>query len=65
LALEVDIRGMAKITLSIIKADIGSIGGHITPSQKVLEAVENYIKQKGRGLILIIILAIPGMTLQS
>jgi fructose 1,6-bisphosphate aldolase/phosphatase len=41
-----------KITLSIIKADIGSIGGHIKPSQKVLTAVENYIKEKGRGLII-------------
>ncbi len=43
---------MAKITLSIIKADIGSIGGHIKPSQRVLEAVENYIKEKGKGLII-------------
>jgi fructose 1,6-bisphosphate aldolase/phosphatase len=43
---------MAKITLSIIKADIGSIGGHIKPSQKLLEEVENYIKKKGKGLIL-------------
>jgi fructose 1,6-bisphosphate aldolase/phosphatase len=43
---------MAKITLSIIKADIGSIGGHIKPSQKLLQTVENYIKQKGRGLII-------------
>ncbi len=41
-----------KITLSIIKADIGSIGGHIKPSQKLLEAVENYIREKGRGLII-------------
>ncbi len=43
---------MAKITLSIIKADIGSIGGHIKPSQKVLETVENYIKEKGKKLII-------------
>jgi len=41
-----------KITLSIIKADIGSIGGHIKPSQKLLETVENYIKEKGRGLLI-------------
>lgn len=40
-----------KLTLSIIKADIGSIGGHIKPSQKVLQAVENYIKKKSKGLI--------------
>lgn len=43
---------MAKITLSIIKADVGSIGGHIKPSQKLLQAVENYIKEKGKGLII-------------
>ena len=43
---------MAKITLSIIKADIGSIGGHIKPSQKLLETVENYVKEKGKGLII-------------
>jgi fructose 1,6-bisphosphate aldolase/phosphatase len=41
---------MAKITLSIIKADIGSIGGHITPSEKLLKSVENYVKEKGKGL---------------
>jgi len=41
-----------KITLSIIKADIGSIGGHIKPSQKVLVAVENYLKEKGRELVI-------------
>ena len=43
---------MAKITISIIKADIGSIGGHIKPSQKLLETVENFVKEKGRGLII-------------
>ena len=43
---------MAKITLSIVKADIGSIGGHLKPSQKLLETVENYIKEKGKGLII-------------
>jgi len=43
---------MAKITLSIIKADIGSIGGHIKPSQKLLESVETYIKKNGKGLFI-------------
>jgi len=43
---------MAKITLSIIKADIGSIGGHIKPSQKLLQTVENYVREKGKGLII-------------
>jgi len=43
---------MAKITLSIIKADIGSIGGHLKPSQKLIQTVENYIKEKSKGLII-------------
>lgn len=43
---------MPKITLSIIKADIGSIGGHIKPSEKLLSEVKNYVEQKGKGLVL-------------
>lgn len=45
---------MAKITLSIIKADVGSIGGHIKPSDEMLEVVKKHIKTKGKntGLIL-------------
>ena len=30
-----------KVTISVIKADIGSIGGHICPSQRLIETV-NY-----------------------
>lgn len=41
-----------KITLSIIKADIGSIGGHLKPSQKLIETIENHIKSKGKGKII-------------
>lgn len=41
-----------KITLSIIKADIGSIGGHIKPSQAVIDAVEGHIKKAGKNLII-------------
>ncbi|MEM7828231.1 MAG: fructose-1,6-bisphosphate aldolase/phosphatase [Candidatus Aenigmatarchaeota archaeon] len=40
-----------KTTLSVIKADIGSIGGHIKPSKKVLKKVENYIESSSRGII--------------
>jgi len=40
-----------KTTLSIIKADIGSIGGHIRPSEKLIAEVRNYVAQKGKGLI--------------
>jgi len=43
---------MAKITLSVIKADIGSIGGHIKPSEKLVRTVKNYIKEKGKGFII-------------
>lgn len=43
---------MANMTLSIIKADIGSIGGHVKPSQKLLEAVENHIKENGKSLLI-------------
>lgn len=41
-----------KITLSIIKADIGSIGGHIKPSEKLLDAVGRYIREGGEGIII-------------
>ena len=41
-----------KITLSVIKADIGSIGGHIRPSDKVKQTVANYIRDNGKGLLL-------------
>ncbi len=33
-----------KITLSVIKADVGSIGGHVQPSQKIVEAVRALIE---------------------
>lgn len=41
-----------KITLSVIKADIGSIGGHIKPSQKLLQCVTDYIAENGEGLVI-------------
>ena len=40
-----------KITLSVIKADIGSIGGHIAPSRRLLETVREYIAKNGSGLL--------------
>ena len=40
-----------KTTLSIIKADIGSIGGHIRPSQKLVEEVRSYVASKGKGMV--------------
>lgn len=41
-----------KITLSVIKADIGSIGGHIAPSQKLLEIVRTMVRERCGGLII-------------
>jgi len=40
-----------KTTLSIIKADIGSIGGHIRPSEKLIAEVRNYVTQKGKVIV--------------
>ena len=40
-----------KITLSVIKADIGSIGGHICPSNNLLRAVRSYIAEHGKALL--------------
>ena len=36
-----------KLTISVIKADIGSIGGHICPSQSLLQTVRAYIAEQG------------------
>jgi len=41
-----------KITLSVIKADIGSIGGHTAPSARLLEAVRAWIHTHGGELLL-------------
>ncbi len=41
-----------KITLSILKADIGSIGGHITPSQALFDEVKNFVKENGKNLLI-------------
>jgi len=41
-----------KTTLTAIKADIGSVGGHIQPSRRVLDAVKHHIEQHQRGLLI-------------
>ena len=40
-----------RITLSIIKADIGSVGGHIKPSRQLLERAREFVDNNGKGLI--------------
>lgn len=41
-----------KTTVSAIKADIGSVGGHIKPSQRVMDTVREYVHQHHHGLII-------------
>jgi fructose 1,6-bisphosphate aldolase/phosphatase len=41
-----------KVTLSCIKADIGSIGGHIQPSQALFQTVQKQVAAQGKTLIL-------------
>ncbi len=41
-----------KITVSVIKADIGSVGGHIAPSAKLLETVKNHVREKGKEFLI-------------
>ncbi len=40
-----------KITLSVIKADVGGVGGHTKPSDRLIEAVRKTIKNSGDLLI--------------
>ncbi len=40
-----------KITLSVIKADVGGVGGHTNPSDGLIEAVRKTIKDSGDLLI--------------
>lgn len=39
------------LTLSVIKADIGSIGGHIQPSHQLFQTVQKHVAMHGKGLI--------------
>ncbi len=39
-----------EITLSVIKADIGSVGGHIRPSKRLLETVRDFVSREGASL---------------
>jgi fructose 1,6-bisphosphate aldolase/phosphatase len=41
-----------QITLSVIKADIGSIGGHIAPSKDLIECVRRYVAEHGQKLLI-------------
>ena len=41
-----------RITLSVIKADIGSIGGHLAPSRALVDAVREHVAAGGRDLLI-------------
>ena len=41
-----------KTALTVIKADIGSIGGHLAPSEALFGAVCMHVRGKGEGLLL-------------
>ncbi len=41
-----------KVTLSVIKADIGSLAGHIKPSAKLMETVKEYVAKEGKELLI-------------
>ena len=40
-----------KLTLSIIKADVGSLGGHIKPSERLLSCVKGYLEDEFKSVI--------------
>ena len=39
---------LMRLTLSVIKADIGSVGGHTKPSTRMMAAVEGEVAKNGR-----------------
>ncbi len=41
-----------KVTVSGIKADIGSIGGHIKPSEALLNAIKDFVAERGKDKII-------------
>lgn len=41
-----------KVTLSVLKADIGSIGGHITPSKALVDEVKKFVKEEGKNILI-------------
>lgn len=41
-----------KVTVSVLKADIGSIGGHIIPSQALISEVKNKVQELGKDLFI-------------
>ncbi len=40
------------ITVTVIKADVGSIGGHIAPSRRLLESVRHFVRERSEELLI-------------
>ena len=49
-----------KVTLSVIKADIGSIGGHIKPSRALMDTVRSFVGEQAKGLLIDFYIASAG-----
>jgi fructose 1,6-bisphosphate aldolase/phosphatase len=41
-----------KITLTLAKADIGSIGGHIKPGERLMKVVNQFVTRRSKGLLI-------------
>ena len=41
-----------KVTVSVIKADIGAIGGHTRPSDELLHSVKEFVKKNSKNLLI-------------
>jgi fructose 1,6-bisphosphate aldolase/phosphatase len=40
-----------RTTLSFIKADVGSIGGHVAPSKHLVDVIRDHVTEEVNGLI--------------
>ena len=41
-----------KVTVTAIKADVGSVGGHMVPSQRLIDRVREFVGNKSHGLLI-------------
>jgi fructose 1,6-bisphosphate aldolase/phosphatase len=41
-----------KLTISVIKADVGSIGGHLAPSRELVATVAEHVGSRGKDLVI-------------
>ncbi|MFQ5913172.1 MAG: fructose-1,6-bisphosphate aldolase/phosphatase [Nitrospinota bacterium] len=40
-----------ELTLSVLKADVGSIGGHICPGERLLQGIRDFVDREGASLV--------------